>query len=247
MKTVFARMCLLFIGIVILSTGIVLITKSSLGTSPISSFSYVLSISCPSISYGTFLFAWNCLLIIGQLIILRSSFRPIALLQIPIALVSSIVVDEFSQVISWYTPLNYADSLFLLALGIIVMAIGAACMVTANIATGSGEAFVGAIASKAHWNFGRTKVLFDLLCVALAVGASFLLTGGLYGVREGTIIAASVTGLFVNVFIKELGGIRPPIDEILASVTPARRRHRHRVARTLHRLPHGMRLALHIR
>ena len=162
-------------------------------------------------SYGAFMFAWNIALLLGQIAVLRRDFKAIALLQIPISVVFSLGIDAFNNLFALYEPSSYPESLVLLAIGVVVLAFGVACTVVANVAMNSGEALVCAVAGKAGWNFGRTKVGFDLVCVSLAVAASLVLLGGIEGVREGTLVAAFATGLVANAFIDLMGGARPPL------------------------------------
>lgn len=212
MKTYVTRCCLLAAGIVIMSVGIVLVTDSNLGTSPISSFGYVLSLSFPAVSYGVFMFIWNITLLLGQVIILRRSFKASALLQIPLSVLFSIGIDAANYALGGLTPTTYIKQLMVLFCGIVVLAFGVACTVVANVVMNCGEAFVCAITSKTGWNFGHTKVGFDLGCVTIAVIASLGLLGGIQGVREGTLIAAAITGLIANRFIKLMGGAKPALN-----------------------------------
>lgn len=197
-----------------MTAGIVLVTKSNLGTSPISSLGYVLSLSFSNITYGTFMLGWNIALMLGQVIMLRRSFKASALLQIPISIVFSLGIDGFNQLLNFVAPNSYAASLVILAAGIAILAFGVACTVVANVVMNCGEAFVCALTSKTGWNFGHTKVGFDLGCVALAVVTSFILLGALQGVREGTLIAAVATGFAVNAFVRLMGGTRPALTEV---------------------------------
>lgn len=215
MKNIALRYCLLVLGTVVMSFGIVLVTESNLGTSPISSFGYVLSLSIPAVSYGTFMLAWNGLLLLAQVAILRRSFKASALLQVPISLLFSAGIDVFTHLLDplrAFSAMGYPAQLVVLAAGIAVLAFGVACTVVANVAMNCGEALVCAVTSKTGWNFGHTKVGFDLSCVVLAVAASFALLGGIAGVREGTFVAAGCTGLVVNFFVRLMGGVQPPLD-----------------------------------
>ena len=200
-----ARCCLLAFGIVAMAAGIVLITKTGLGTSPISSLGYVLSLSFPNVSYGAFMLGWNAALLIGQIAILRRRFKAAALLQVPISVLFSIGIDAFGSLLSFVQPHSYPASLAVLAAGVAALAFGVACTVVANVVMNSGEAFVCAVTSITRWSFGRTKVGFDLGCVGLAVVASIAL--------KGTVIAAAATGFVVNVFIKLMDGVKPALGE----------------------------------
>lgn len=211
MKHMVGRWCLLAIGIVMMAAGIVIVTKSATGNTPISSTGYVLSVAFPSVSYGVFMFFWNIALLLGQVVILRRHFKALALLQIPISVLFSLSIDAFNGVLSWLVPANYALSLITLAVGIVTLALGVSCTVVANVAMNCGEALVAAITSKTGWNFGHTKVGFDISCVIIACVVSFSTMGTLVGVREGTVAAAVITGFVVNFFVRIMGGARPAI------------------------------------
>ncbi|OUO90668.1 hypothetical protein B5F40_05610 [Gordonibacter sp. An230] len=211
MKQLAVRCCLLAFGIAAMAAGIVLITKTGLGTSPISSLGYVLSLTFPDVSYGAFMFCWNIALLIGQIAILRRRFKATALLQVPISVLFSIGIDAFGDLLSFAQPQSYLASLAMLTAGIATLAFGVACTVVANIVMNSGEAFVCAVTDATGWNFGRTKAGFDLGCVALASAASLLIMGDLVGVREGTVAAAAATGFLANAFIRTMGGARPAL------------------------------------
>lgn len=77
----------------------------------------------------------------------------------------------------------------------------------------SGEAFVKAISDTTNKNFGNIKIAFDISCVVLAIALSLLffeLT--IVGTREGTIIAAILTGIIVKFFTKRL---QTPLTNLL--------------------------------
>ena len=79
------RYLLFLAGLFINSLGVSLITKADLGTSPISSIPYVLSLNFP-FTLGQFTILFSLLLIVIQLFILRRNFKPEHLLQIPISI-----------------------------------------------------------------------------------------------------------------------------------------------------------------
>lgn len=69
------RYIIFLIGLFINSLGVSLITKADLGTSPISSIPYVLSLNFP-MTLGQFTIIFSILLIIIQLFILRKTLKP---------------------------------------------------------------------------------------------------------------------------------------------------------------------------
>ena len=80
------RYIVFFIGLFINALGISFITKADLGTSPISSIPYTLSLYFP-FTLGEFTVAFSVFLILLQILLLRSRFEKIQLLQIPVSLI----------------------------------------------------------------------------------------------------------------------------------------------------------------
>ena len=77
----------------------------------------------------------------------------------------------------------------------------------------SGEAFVKAISDTTHKEFGNLKVGFDITCMVLSVALSLLFFDfTVRGTREGTVIAALLTGFVVRFFTKRL---RVPLETVM--------------------------------
>ena len=76
------RYFIFLVGLFINSLGVSLVTKADLGTSPISSIPYVLSLNIP-LTLGQFTIVFSLLLILLQLFILRKDFKLEYFLQIP--------------------------------------------------------------------------------------------------------------------------------------------------------------------
>ena len=86
------RYVIFLIGLFVNSLGVSLITKASLGTSPISSIPYVLSLSFP-FTLGNFTIFFSVFLILLQLLILRKNFKLEHVLQIPVSIVFGYFID----------------------------------------------------------------------------------------------------------------------------------------------------------
>ena len=69
-KDLLKKYSVFILGLYFLAVGIVLIVRSALGTTPISSVNYVLSLNTP-FSLGTWTFIVNLLLIMGQFWLIR--------------------------------------------------------------------------------------------------------------------------------------------------------------------------------
>ena len=67
------RYSVFFLGIWCNAIGVALITKSVLGTGPTTSIPYVLSLAAP-LSFGSFTFLFNLLLLLIQVLLLGKNF-----------------------------------------------------------------------------------------------------------------------------------------------------------------------------
>lgn len=183
-----------------MSLGISLMVKAGIGTSPISSFPYVLSLRFQEISLGTFTFAWNIVLIIGQILILRKDFKIIEWMQIPISVLFGVFVDFTKSMLSGLNPHNYVFAISILIIGCVTLAFGVSLTVLSGVIMNSGEGFVKAVSIKSKKDFGNMKVVFDVSLVILSVVTSLIFFGKISGVREGTIIAALISGFIIRFF-----------------------------------------------
>lgn len=185
------------IGLFINSLGVSLITKANLGTSPISSIPYVLSLSFP-FTLGEFTIAFSLLLILLQLIILRRNFKVEHLLQVPISILFGYFIDLTMELLFFVHPSHYVTCIIYLLIGCIILGFGVYIEVYADVAMLPGESFVRAVNTTWNTEFGNTKVVFDVSMTIIAILLSFILTHQLNGVREGTIIAAFLVGLIAR-------------------------------------------------
>ena len=117
------RYLLFLIGLFINSLGVSLVTKASLGTSPISSIPYVLSLKFPP-TLGNFTIIFSILLILLQILILRKNFKIENILQIPVSIAFGYFIDLTMYLFFWVNPGNYAMKLAALLAGCIVLGFG---------------------------------------------------------------------------------------------------------------------------
>lgn len=186
------------IGVLINSFGIALITKGALGTSPISSVPYVLSLQFSSFSFGMTTFLINSIFILIQIVLLKKNFKPLQFLQFGVNILFSSFIDFSMSLLSFLELSNIWMQLIVLVLGCLVLAIGINFEVAPKIMFVPGEGAVQAISDTFHTNFDKTKVAFDTTLMGIALLLSFLFFGHLNGLGIGTIISALIVGLFVN-------------------------------------------------
>lgn len=202
------RYIVFLIGLFINSLGVSLITKADLGTSPISSIPYVLSLNFP-FTLGQFTIAFSLLLILIQLVILRRNFKAEHLLQIPISILFGYFIDLTMVMLFFVNPQSYLSSVVYLLIGCVILGFGVYTEVLANVAMLPGESFVRAVSSTWKTEFGSTKVAFDVSLTVIAAVLSLIFAHRLDGVREGTIIAALLVGFIARLFGRRLSFLGP--------------------------------------
>lgn len=204
-KELIKRYILLIIGLFLSALGVAFTKHAALGVSPISSVPNVLSYKFTFFTLGSWLIVWNCILIGGQILILRKKFQPIQLLQIPL----SFLFGYFTDICLWCVSPIPADfyplRLLMVFIGIVILGLGISLAVIANVIMNSGEAFIKAVADTIHKEFGNVKIVFDICCVISAVILSLLFFNfTIIGTREGTVLSAVFTGFVVKFFGKNI-------------------------------------------
>ena len=197
------RYLIFLVGLFVNSLGVSLITKANLGTSPISSIPYVLSLNFP-FTLGNFTIFFSIFLIVLQLIILRKNFKLEHILQIPVSIIFGYFIDLTMILFFWVNPEAYIMKIVYLLMGCLILGVGVYMEVLADVVMLPGESFVRAIVLTWKTNFGTTKICFDVSMSVIAAVLSFVFAGRLAGVREGTVIAALLVGFIARLIGKKL-------------------------------------------
>lgn len=206
------RYLLLLIGLAIMAFGVAFSIKASLGTSPISSVPYVISLFTP-LTVGTATIMMHCVFILLQILILRKNYHPIQLMQLPVAFFFGYLTDFGVWAVQGITCNTYWQQWIVCIIGILLVAVGVSFEVKAGVVVLAGEGVVLAICRVLpKVKFGYMKVGFDVTLVVIACILSIVFTGRLQGVREGTVAAALLVGLIA----KQLGKLlaRWKLEEI---------------------------------
>ena len=195
------RYLLLLVGLSIMAFGVAFSIKASLGTSPISSVPYVVSLFT-SLTVGTATITMHCVFILLQILILRKNYHPIQLMQLPVAFFFGYLTDFGVWAVRGIHCDTYWQQWLVCLAGILLVAVGVSFEVKAGVIVLAGEGVVLAICKVfPKGKFGYMKVGFDVTLVIIACILSLSFTGQLQGVREGTVAAA----LLVGMLAKQLG------------------------------------------
>ncbi len=228
------------LGLYFVAFGVAMILLSGLGSSPISSWAYVMSLNT-SMSVGFYSFLMNASLIVGQYLVLRHhGLRKELLnigLQIPFSFLFGAFIDAnmyllgrvcapeiITGFVSLPSALYLVQMIYLLA-GIFVLSVGVLLEVRPQVTMMSGEAYVFYVCRRWKKEFGKIKIWFDcsLVVLALVFAIGFALYNDasvtdsiLIVAREGTLLSALLTGYFVKI----LSHHAQRLDKFLFSCLP---------------------------
>lgn len=212
-KELVKRYSLFIISLWFSALGVAITKCGSLGVSCISSVPNVLSLRFTALTIGGWTFVWNTLLVVCQIGLLRRNFQKIQLLQIPLSFLFGWFTDV-AMLLAVKIPVNsYPMQLFMVVLGVVILAFGITLGVIANVVLNAGEGMVKALADVTGKEFGFVKVRFDVVCVILSLVISLVAFGGkIVGTREGTLIAAFLNGTMVKWYSRRL---KEPLNRVL--------------------------------
>lgn len=206
-----ARLFCLVLGLFVLAQGIAFTVLANLGTDAITSPALVAHLLLGAVpggagyelcTVGNMLICVHVCLVLLQVLLLRSKYRPVQLLQIVNGLILGFMVD----VCLGYTMLlpvpGYAAAMGYTLLGCMVCAFGIFTFVKANLVPLSAEGVCLALSHAFGWRFSRVKVAVDCSMIAIAVLGSLALLGTVVGVREGSLICAVSTGFIIGWYFR---------------------------------------------
>ena len=191
------RYGILVIALEFMTMGIIFTVHADLGITPISCPIYVLSLGYTP-TLGEFTIAMHVLFVIIQIILLRSKFEYIQLLQIPLGIIFGILIDINNYIMGNYYPSTYLGKLIFILLGSLSCAIGVSIEVTVKTVLIAGEGLLLAIITVFSLPLGKTKIAFDTTLVLISIIISLHLFREIKGVREGTLLAAFLVGFFAG-------------------------------------------------
>lgn len=205
MKKMILSLLFISINIVITGIGASLGIKAAVGVGAWDALSQSIS-TVIGMKIGTFSMLLNISCVVLQLLMLGKRFKPLALLQVFVAILLGYVVNFMYYTI--YANIiidNYFVNLILFVLSILIIVIGVANIMAMNFISFPLEGACLVISDRFNLNFGKVRQGADILSIiiALVVAISFKDT---ITVREGTVIGMLLFG--------------PLLDRIMRFVKP---------------------------
>ena len=187
------------LGMLVLALGLTLNTKAGLGVSPIISIAFAVS-EISGLNFGDMTFLLYSLFVLGQFALRGRDSRMTDLLQLPLSLAFSRVLNLYSALIPYEAAEHgFGMNLLLLLEAILFTGAGAAITVNMKLVPNPGDGIVAAVAEKIGRDQGFAKNLFDVGCVAVTCVLGLLASGGIVGIGIGTV--AAMIGVGRSIFM----------------------------------------------
>ena len=188
----FYRGMIYCIGLVILALGIILNTKTGLGVSPIISIPYSIS-KIWNINLGNATMCIYILCVAGQAALRGKEFRAFDLLQVPMSIIFSRIINIFNDMIVINCD-NLIMNLLLLAVAIMLTGIGAYITVQMKIVPNAADGFTQALAERTKKGLGLAKNITDISSVIITIIIGLVCAGKVVGIGIGTLVAVIGVG-----------------------------------------------------
>ena len=194
---------LFLIGLFIASMGVAFSTKAGLGTSPVASVPYSVSLVSKLLTFGGWLNLLSVIQIITQVAVLKGKCNYVEIaVQTVLAFVYGYLTNLSVWLIRGITVSGYPMQFVFMLLGCVILALGIWIQFKGGVAMLPGEAMNRAISKVTGRRYENIKILFDILYIALSAVICLVFLGKLQGVREGSIIAAFAVGSIIKVYNK---------------------------------------------
>lgn len=188
-------------GLFIAAMGVAFSAKAGLGTSPVASVPYSVSLVSSVFTFGGWLNVLSVLQIIIQVLLLRKGCKPVEIIiQTVLAFAYGYLTDFCCMLIEGMTLSSYFQQLLCMLASCFILAFGIWIQFKGDVAMLPGEAMNRAIAAVTGKRYENIKIFFDILYIGISSAISFAAFGQLRGVREGSIIAAVLIGCIIKIY-----------------------------------------------
>ena len=195
------RYALFLAGLFVASMGVAFSDKAGLGTSPVASIAYSVSLVSPLMSLGGWLNLLSVIQIAAQVIIMKGKCNYIEIaIQTVLAFAYGYLTDFSCWLIRNIAVTGYPMQFVFMLLGCAILAFGLWIQFKVGVAMLPAEAMNRAISRVTGKRYENIKIAFDVLYITVAAVISLVFLGELKGVREGSIIAAVAVGSMIKVF-----------------------------------------------
>ncbi len=201
------KMVFYFSGLAIMAVGVVLSVKSDMGVTPISSIPYTKTVVF-GMDLGLATIIFSVLMVVLQVLILRSRYQLKDLLQLPIGIIFGLALTLFGKMMTFSVPDDFMVKFILMLVSTVFVAFGVFLYVSSGFIPLAPEGFIIAVCKVTKKKFPTIKVIFDVTMVVISLLTCLLMIRSFGSIGIGTIVAALLVGNEVKFFTKTLGAKR---------------------------------------
>lgn len=195
------RYALFLVGLFIASMGVAFSTKAGLGTSPVASVPYSVSLISPLLTFGGWLNLMSVIQIGVQVLVMKGKCN---YAEIAVQTVLAFIYGYLTNLSVWLIrniPVDaYPAQFAFMLLGCAILALGIWIQFKGGVAMLPGEAMNRAISRATGKRYENVKIAFDMLYIAASAVICLIFLGALKGVREGSVIAAFAVGSLIKFY-----------------------------------------------
>lgn len=205
MKNLKIRLPMYFIGLFIMTVGIAFSVRSDLGVSPVSSPPYTLTVVW-NVEMGMATFLFHVALVLLQILLLRRKYKPKNLLQLAVGVVFGLFTTFCNSLVMMIPmPDILPLRIIMLAVSIVIVAIGIFLYVPADIMPLAGEGTMLAISQVTGFKFSNVKIGFDVSVSVISLVICLITVHNPGSVGIGTVVSAVLTGATLGVITRVFG------------------------------------------
>lgn len=187
----------LIIAVIINSLGVVLMLYSGSGISAISSVPYAFSEVFKNISLGTWTYIFQGVLVMS-LMILRKKFVPTYLFSFVVGFIFGEMLDVHELWIN-VLPHTIIWRIVYFIISYLLISIGIALSNRCCLPIIPTDLFPRELSDIFNTAYSKIKITFDVTCLFITAGMTFIILGHLDGLGIGTILAAFTMGKMVGI------------------------------------------------
>ena len=195
------RWVIYLVGMISLTAGLTLNTKTGLGASAIVSVAHTISL-CTGFTLGNITLVTYVLFIAAQFVLKGSKRNWLDLLQLVVSVVFTRVLDFMKAAVTYQSGQSLVSDLLLLVLSIVLTGTGAAMVLSMELVPNPADGIVNAISMRSGKEVGICKSCFDIVNVAVALLIGLFNGNALMGIGIGTVISMLCIGRYISIFNK---------------------------------------------
>ncbi len=191
------RILVYVVGCFFASFGVTTAIHADLGTSPVGSVPYVLSLMLP-LDVGMFSTVIYCIAVALQIILLRQKPNWQHGVQIGLSFMFGAFINLTNWMLGDFYPVSYFGKLALAVIGMVALAVGLVIYLETKLLSLPVEGLTNAISVTMKISFSAARNLLDIAFALMTIALSVIFLGEMKGVGEATVLSAILVGRLLH-------------------------------------------------